>query len=262
MYDYLKVYNTIQEKVDNGELSINIAEKANDIAYEKYLEEYEYLYGEGVKDTIKDGKEKLGGVVNKVTDSYNKSVNNRSEKVAKAIIKKPSENANEVSIKRYQEKINKVKCAYKVGEILAVNLALLVIPGPANLTFNAGVTASLAKSNDPSDAKLKAIITKVKSFNNKITSMASKLKGKVISAKEDLEIKKASAEGLNLTKELNRVNSKPVVVKESSRNVDFDIALFDDTSKDTIFISLEKYIVETEYNDDTYQKISNFIESL
>ena len=258
MYDYIKIASEIQHKLDNNEITYGIAEKANDIAYEHYLEDYE----EGVKETLQKGKDAIVFASTKIGSTYVDSANKRGEKVAKMIVKKPGKDASSDVLTKYKENLNKVKAGYKIGEILAINLVLLAVPF-TNVPFNAGVAVGLSKSKDPSDAMTRNAIDKIKSFKGKVKDLASKLKGKVITPQDDHEIKKIGVQGLNLAKEISRTPTPAHVKESTSTMTKLDLYLIENSNdEDKIFEALEKYIIDNEYNDKTCDIISNYIESL
>ena len=106
-------------------------------------------------------------------------------------------------------------------------------------------------------------IDKIKSFKGKVKGLASKLKGKVIPPQDDHEIKKIGVQGLNLAKEISRTPTPAHVKESTSTMTKLDLYLIENSNdEDKIFEALEKYIIDTEYNDKTCDIISNYIESL
>lgn len=259
MYNYLEISNRLQYKLDNNEITFEMANLVNDLAYKKYIDSFENsTYNEGVNEF----KNKVIDTSNKIGSKYVNSVNKRGDKLAKVILKKPDDNASQSVLTKYENNLNKIKTAYKVGEILAINLVLLTLPF-TNVPFNAGVVAGLNKSDDPSDASTRNIINKIKGFKTKVTGLNSKLKGKVITTNDDNSIKKIEVEGLNLAKEVDRcINSnKKVVAESSSTMTKLDLMILKSNYTDNdLFDALESYIINKDYNDNTYDIISDFID--
>lgn len=268
MSNYSIIYEKIQDRYDSGNLTYETACELNTRAYEKYG-----LYEEGIKDVVNKVKEKAVTTAVDNSGKYMKGLNKRGEKFAEAITKKPNTEGKPayehiILTTEYCDKLRKIKNAYKVGEILAIEGISLVIPF-TTIPYTSMLSVGMANSKDPDDKavqdKVKGIISNIKGIGDKIISKFKKDKGKEITPEDKKEIDRLYEQGYNAAKEGERLinKAKAKAVNESVEEIDnfnaleslFDTLLtLDDPTK-----AIENFMESCEYDEYTYDTIERYI---
>lgn len=267
---YEESFDLIQEKVDLGIITYEEAVLLNNLAYDAYI-------SEGMKDNVKKighaVNDKLGEMGAKLVDGSHK----RGEAVAKKIVKKPDANSHPSIVSQYNTKIQKVKTAYRVGEILTVNAAVGLLPGPGGIAFTTSVFSALSKSDHPDD---KALFNKLKPFTDKVDNALDKIKGKLsankgkmVTPELDDSIKKIEAEGLNAAKQADNIirindlqhrpgmDNKTPEKKNIAESVSIDLILDEYCNiRENAVDNLIDFMNNTEtYCESTYDKIEELL---
>lgn len=256
MNKYEEYVNSLQEDIDCGLVLYEDALILNDIAYENYMTE-------GLKEKVVDG-------FNKFSDSYVSGANKRAEGVAKAVLRKPKEDDHPHIVEAYKRRFNKIKQAYKVGELLTIEVASLFVPMTTG-TFTAAAVQGYKNSKDPTDEKMATLLknaeSKTKEVFSKVKNLFTANKGKPVTKEFDNNIKKLEAEGLNYIKniesKLEPIKPVPVKVRANSSQVTEalqDLLFTDDgVIVENCFDVIDNYIIETEYDDESVDVINWYI---
>lgn len=205
--------------------------------YENTISDTEEKYLLAVLEAS-EKKEKLFSKENidKFVDKQYKGMNQRADKIASKLTRKPKSNARNIYPKdqyeKYQAAMNRWKTAYKIGEMAVVGF---IIPKPVDIIINAALIGKMASSDDPSDKAVKETIDKVKGLGKKLkdkwTDFINKFKGKTVDpATIKSQINSLDAQGASLARQMDSIN-KRVHAGAISESVDY----YNKSASNTIF---------------------------
>lgn len=293
MTKYDLIVESLNERVNSGEITLEFAEVVNEMAFVKYCTE-----DSKIKETLGKVKDTVMTGSGKYVDSMGK----RGEAVAKVALgyMKPNFNSSEGTIQRYQQNVNRIKTAYKVGEIVAIAVPAFLCPfGPTGSLYTAILATGLANSTDPGDKKilekLNGLKSRIENIKNKIKNVATKITKSPVTEKDKKELDTGYAEGLSVVKQMQQIsnsqklnnNNQPASnqaepTKESANNYDTawlnemnqllkshyeseinDLIFENGLLTESYYDILTNYIIEADYNNENLVRaIDSVIEKL